>query len=510
MDLDNVNVEEIIKAALDRAEELLKLGLVPPAKMVVDQLLRVDSRNLNGLQLKGLIEYRSRNYVEAIKVFNLAVEVNETNPDNYNNLALCYLHSGNPTKGLECIVKACELRPNDVNFLNNWGFLERSNNNFDNAIDKFKQSLAIKEQATTWQSLGSVYGAVRNLDEAINCFQKAIELNNSEEDVVLAAHVDLAYAYHLKGEWEKAWVEYEYRIPFWHKTGRNPGRFYEKYPPEKNWNGTDDLTGKTVVIYCEQGAGDFIQFIRFVSQLTELGAKVIIDATPELETLFEEFGEVHTEVSSDRVYDYHISVLSFPYLLKTKNIDGVPFIFPEKKYLMEDYESNFKVGIVWAGNPSHPNDAIRSCYLSQFKSLAEIQGVKLFSFQKDIRKRTYANTPGVEIDLTVNCEDMKVVDLSEQLTDFSETASLLAEMDLVITVDTSVMHLAGAIGKETWGLIAYNPDWRWTIEGNSSPWYDSLELFRQEKFLEWNSVFDRVKEKLQSHVNAWRWKGDCT
>lgn len=502
MDLDNLNVEEIIQAALNRAEELLKLGLIPPAKMVIDQLLRVDPKNLNGLQLKGLIEYRCRNYKDAVDTFKFATEVDPENADNYNNLALCYLHSGNPSNGLESVRKACELKPNDVNFLNNLALLERSNGNLSRAIEVFKESLGVKEQTITWQSLGSAYGATKELDKAIDCFHKAIELNDSDEDTVLAAHVDLAYAYHLKGDWEKAWEEYEYRMPFWHKTGRNPGRFYEKYPPEKNWNGTDSLKGKKVVIYCEQGAGDYIQFVRFVPKLRELGAEVIMDAPVELKSLLENFGEVHTEFTKERPYDYHLSVLSLPYLLKLKHIKGKPYIPAKHLFSMNDYDDFYKVGIVWAGNPSHPNDAIRSCYLAEFKELSEIEGVKLFSFQKDVRKRTYVNVPGVEIDLTDNCEGMKVVDLSDQLTDFNATTSLLAEMDLIITVDTSVMHLAGAIGKETWGLIAYNPDWRWGIEGTTTPWYDCLRLYRQENFLDWKPIFAKIKEDLESRVEA--------
>jgi hypothetical protein len=162
---------------------------------------------------------------------------------------------------------------------------------------------------------------------------------------------------------------------------------------------------------------------------------------------------------------------------------------------MSDYDEFFKIGIIWAGNPGHPNDANRSVYLSNFRDIGNLPNVKLFNFQKELGKRVYANSD-VQIDFAENCEDMRLVDLSQSMKDFKETSELLVGMDLIITVDTSVLHLAGALGKQTLALIPYNPDWRWGIEGTDNAWYSSVKLFRQEELGDWETVFEKVKGEV--------------
>jgi len=491
----DIDLDDLVKNALNKTELLLKDGFIVEAEILVKQLLRVSINNLQGMQLYGLILFRKREYKEAIDVITQAIAMHESNAENHNNIALCYLHSGQSEKAFEHVSRAVELAPDNYNFTNNKGLICRARGDLVQAIKYFKQAIEKSDNSRAWENLGSVYGQQKKLDDAIDCFQKAISLDADN----LGAHVDLAYAHHLKGNWEKGWEEYEYRLEYWHSVGRNPGKFYDIYPPSGNWDGKESIANKKIVIYCEQGSGDMINFVRFVPLLKDLGAEVVIDAPPELKSLFEGFGAIRTNYSDVLEYDYHCSILSLPYLLKVKDnfMKETSYLGPISAHpSMVDYDKFFKIGVVWAGNPGHPNDANRSVYLKNFKGIANLPNVKLFSFQKELGNRVYANS-NVQIDLMENCEDMRLVDLSGNLDTFKDTAELVMGMDLMITVDTSVLHLAGALGKKTFALIPYNPDWRWGIEGSDNNWYSSVTLFRQEDLGDWKTVFDKVEEQVR-------------
>lgn len=487
-------IQEATDMALKRVEELLQLGYYPAARMVLDQLLIVNPECLNGLLFYGLLCYKEKKYSDSIMHLKQAISLSPDNPDAYNNIGLSYMESGQPKEAEVNLKKAIDLRPDNAIFVKNLAMVQRASGNLEEAVTTYKKALEIDPKSyDAWECIGSIYGQKKEIDKAIECFHKAIAINSES----LASRVDLAYAYHLLGEWEKGWENYEYRLKYWHKTGRNPGKFYEIYPPERAWNGVDSLKDKTVIVYCEQGTGDIIQFIRFVPWLTKAGAKVRIDVPDNLKELFKEFGPLKSEFPEE-TYDYHCSVMSLPYLFKIPREEylGDKPYFHAEKIDMKQYQDKFKVGIVWAGNPGHPNDINRSCKLSNFLPFQDIPGIQLFSLQKEIHPRAYANDPDKLIDLTEGCKDLKIVDMSMLLTDFAATASVIQSMDLIITVDTSVLHLAGAIGKETWALIPYNPDWRWKIEGNKTIWYDSVSLFRQPSFGDWSSVFKNVFDEL--------------
>lgn len=493
----NIDLEALKNQAVKKIEELFTAGFVKEAEVVVKQLLVVDPNHTAGLQLYGIILSRSRQYKEAIETFEKAIKLDSQNSENYNNIALCYMHNNEFNKALESINKAVELKPLSVDYIANCAMIKRASGDNLNAIETYKKALSLNESnPKVLECLGSCYGQEKQYDIAIECFLKALEIDPE----FLDAHVDLAYAYHLTGQWDKAWDEYEYRLDYWHAAGRNPGRFLNMYKKEKNWDGKTDLTGKKFVLYCEQGFGDMIQFIRFAPKLTELGAEVLIDAPEPLRGLFSKFGTVR-EGYSPEGYDYHCSVLSLPYLLNMKTPDkflSKPYIHVDGGLDMSDYKNTFNIGICWAGNPGHPNDGNRSCHLSNFRPLCNIPGVKLFSLQKESGKRVYTNLPGVEIDLTDGCQDMSIVDLSEFMIDYEATGRILNSLDLIITVDTSLLHLAGAMGKKAFALIPQNPDWRWTSEGDKTVWYDNVTLFRQDEPCNWKGVLEKIGEFVEN------------
>jgi hypothetical protein len=223
-------------------------------------------------------------------------------------------------------------------------------------------------------------------------------------------------------------------------------------------------------------------------------------------------------------YDYQFSLMSAQHLLGTE-ICGEPYIKPAtdsfKEYVKQDYPGTLNVAVVWAGNPAHPHDERRSIPLKRFRGLHDMKGVKLFSLQMDLRKRQYGSTirnmsseqQGVRdacqekfmaekgvVDYCEGCDDMRLVDLTSMIQSFEDTATVLAGMDMVICCDTATGHLAGAMGIPVWMLIPYNPDWRWTMTGDKTPWYDSMRLFRQKERNNWDEVFERVERELHATV----------
>lgn len=495
-------IKELVNSGLDIATKKFSSGNIEDAEIVVKQVLKVEPHNQQGLQLLGLIKHKKNEHEKAIEIFESALAGDPDNVENYNNLALCYAGIGNYPKAIELLEKAVVANPKGFMY-SNLGLQYRNNKDVDKAIENFEKSLALQETAHTWGMLGGCFGEKQNLDKAEECFRKSLELDPN----FAPGHVDLASIYQLRGEWKKAWEEYEWRFEVYQQT-----RFWQQiYEPEKKWDGKTDLHGKRLIVHSEQGVGDAIHFVRYVPLLKSLGAYTILHCWESLESLFKPLAdEIYTKDPSlipiyqkrpqdfdMPPYDLHCSMMSLPYLLKCEEIPQSPYLHTDKKINMGDYQGLFKIGIVWGGNPQHPNDANRSCKLNHFRPIYELPNIKLFSLQKDTRPRAYRFMP-TPIDLTEGASDMKIVDVSEFMNTFEDTAAIINGLDLVISVDTAVVHLAGAMGRPTWAMLAWNSDWRWKLVGETTEWYSSVKLFRQPQNGDWESVIQTIKNRLNN------------
>lgn len=496
------NIKELVSSGLGIATKKFSSGNTEDAEIVVKQVLKVEPSNQQGLQLLGLIKHKKNENEKAIEIFESALAVDPENIENQNNLALCYAGIGNYPKAIELLEKVVIENPKGFMY-SNLGLQYRNNKNIDKAIESFEKSLAIEPNAHTWGMLGGCYGEKQNLDKAEECFHRSLEIDPNFSH----GHVDLASIYQLRGNWEKAWEEYEWRFDVYQQT-----KFWQKiYEPEKKWNGKENLSRKKIIIHSEQGIGDAIHFVRYVPLLKNLGAYTIIHCWENLASLFKPLAdEIYTKEPSlvpiyqkrqadfdMPVYDFHCSLMSLPYLLKCKEIPGTPYLHTDKIINVDDYQGLFKIGIVWGGNPQHPNDANRSCKLNQFRPIYDLPNVKLFNLQKDTRPRAYRFVP-TPIDLTEDTSDMKVIDVSEFMGSFEDTAAIIKGMDLIISVDTSVLHLAGAINHPAWAVLAWNSDWRWKLQGDTTEWYSSIKLFRQPQNGDWESVFQTMANRLKN------------
>jgi len=296
----------------------------------------------------------------------------------------------------------------------------------------------------------------------------------------------------LQGDFKRGWQEHEWRWKC------------RDYPsPQRNfaqplWDGSA-LERRTLLLHTEQGLGDAIQFIRYLPLVAQRGGKIIIECQAELRRLFQTMLEkCPIVVRGDPLpaFDLHCPLLSLPLIFGTtlENIpQTVPYLHADaqdvKKWRerLDEHSPHLKMGLVWAGSPTNKNDRSRSIKLQSLAPLGQVPGVRLLSLQKGAAAAE-AKTPPM---------GMELVDYTQELTDFADTAALIANLDLLISVDTAVVHLAGAMGKLVWTLLPFSPDWRWLLERENSPWYPTMRLFRQQVIGDWDNVITRVASALQ-------------
>jgi hypothetical protein len=330
------------------------------------------------------------------------------------------------------------------------------------------------------------------LDEALSVCQRAIQLRPDHA----GAHWNKSLVLLLKGDFAQGWAEYEWR---WQsKDFRSPRRDF----PQPQWRG-EDPSGRTILLHAEQGFGDTIQFIRYAPLLAGRGARVIVECQPELQRLLGGVeGIQHLTARGEPLppFDLHTPLLSLPLAWGTrvKTIPGnVPYIKPDPALVGAwrgrlAGDSALKVGLVWAGSPIRKDDRYRSLPLSSLAPLAGVKGVSFYSLQKGKATEQAQNPP----------PGMNLIDMTEEIKDFADTAALISHLDLVITVDTAVAHLAGAMAKRVWTMLEFVPAWRWLLNREDSPWYPTMRLFRQPAIRDWATVIRRVAGELQNFCSS--------
>jgi len=485
-------IKKLVERAVTTSQEYIKSGRLLEAERILKQALRVDPECEPALQILTELLMGQQKGSEAISFYEKILELKPTDRVALNNIALCYATTGQGDKSIETLDKLVDLYPNDPAAHSNLALQYKEMGDDILAQKSYQVGIqTIPDNPDIRFNYGVFLAERLKFQEAIEQYERAIALRSD----FFLAHFNLGLLNLLLGNYTAGWRGYEWR--FGHDVFKNFKARFEG--PE--WHG-ESGHGKTILVYNEQGAGDAVQFVRYLPELKKKGFKVVFEAIYDLVDLMgqcEGVDQIIPQRPKDMPkYDYHVSIGSLPFKL------GIYEPFYSGEYIkptgalgsqaFENYEKYVKVGICWAGNPVHRHDSQRSCMLKHFKHLNTI-GTKLFGLQKDSRPRYWVGQ-GV-VDLTEGCEDMGVVDMSDLLINFNYTAAIMKCMDSIVTVDTAVAHIAGAMGLPCYLLLSWLPDWRWGLTGDSTGWYDSVKLVRQTKAGDYESRLKQIAYEIR-------------
>ena len=435
----------------------------------------------------GILLSKSSTPEESLPAFRQAVQLDSSNAEVHSNLAAAL---GKLKHWPECEVAArAAIRWNPGHALawGNLGNCLRDQGRYAEAEPALRETLRLNPtDAEAAGNLALTLATVGRHAEGLEWYNRSLEWKPANAEV----RFNRSLTRLALGDFERGWPEYEAR---WDTEQLKASRRTFPVPP---WEG-ESLAGKTILLHCEQGAGDTIQFVRFAKELRERGAEVLLQTTPALAALLRTVPGVARVIDEPRTevtFHCHSPLMSLPYRLgiRTETIPAaVPYVSAPAELVRKWKDrlapvKGVKVGIAWQGNPKHIGDRWRSVPLARFAPLAEIPGVTLCSLQVG-HGREQLDGAGFPI-----------LDLGAELApDFADTAAFIANLDLVIAVDTSIIHLAGALGKRVWAAIAFNGDWRWLKDRDDSPWYPTMRLFRQPALGDWDAVFARIAGKLE-------------
>ena len=369
----------------------------------------------------------------------------------------------------------------------------RTEEALDEALANYDRALAIKPDiAEALSNRGVTQQELRRYDQALASYDKALAIQPEFAE----AHFNQSLCRLLLGDFERGWEQYEWR---WKTTDfPSPNRSFS----QPLWLGKEDINGRTILLHAEQGLGDTIQFARYARVVAQKGARVILEVHSTLRSLMSDVAGAYRVLSRGEPlpeFDFHCPLLSLPLAFNTR-LQTIPATIPYLRATEAAVKtwnerlgqsSAVRVGIVWSGRQAHKNDHKRSIALSRLAALAS-PGVTLVSLQNELRAE----------DEQALAANPTIIHFGSELKDFSDTAALVSLVDLVISVDTSVAHLAGALGKPVSILLPFAPDWRWLLEREDSPWYPTARLVRQPRMGDWDSVIDMLMHDLRIQVEA--------
>lgn len=456
--------------------------------LALDPLLQPAAHNLALVHLRIAESLRAEGRLhEAHEHCAAAVRASPALAEAHNNLGTSLKDLGRVPEAQAAYRKALELNAHLAEAHLNVGTCLLEDGQEPDAQGHFQRALELQpESALALLGLGHVHDLRGERSQALACYRRAIGLDEN----LAEAHFNYALQLLATGDFENGWREYEWR---WRLDTRTTLR-----PHASHWEG-ESLSGRTILLYAEQGFGDAIQFMRYVPRVADRASHVLLRCHPELVDLARSMPKLRAVAASDDElppFDLCAPLMSLPRLLGTTSNSvpaDVPYLhsFPERasywRARIRRDEGPLHVGIAWASNPATKLGRLKSVRLEAFAAIAVPGDVMFHSLQKGPASRETVDAP----------KGMNLLDHDSELKSFADTAALIESLDLVITVDTAVAHLAGALGKPVWTLVAYPPVWRWAHEGEVSLWYPTMRLFRQPAPSRWDEVIGQVAKALR-------------
>ena len=479
--LNNLGIALLEQGRLDEAETLLRTAI-----------LHQPSYAEAYIHL-GAVLVKRENVHEAVACCQEAIRLQPDDEAAHYNLGIALRRQGDLHAAIECYRQALRLTPDHAKAHCNLGCIFLDLWRVDEALACFLEALRLEpSDSGTYADLALLYSKQGDLETAVDYSERGLRLR---PDCALLHH-NLGHVLLQMGHWQAGWTEYEWRWKYWEQEGR-PAPVFE----QPRWDGSP-LEGRTILLYAEQGFGDTLQFIRYASLVAERGGRVVVACpAPLIEVLIGCPG-IDRLIPMDGPFpaiDVQAPLMSLPHIFQTTP-DTVPASIP---YLFADAvrveswrqtlgqlrdapgEASFEIGIAWQGNPKFRSDRDRSFGLKEFAPLAELSGVRLVSLQFGA---------GTE-QLPPLLDTWPLIDLGDL--DFRDTASVMRNLDLVVSVDSAPAHLAGALGVPVWVALPFASDFRWFLDREDSPWYPTMRLFRQRKPGRWPDVFERMAAEVK-------------
>jgi tetratricopeptide (TPR) repeat protein len=444
---------------------------------------KMDSTKLtNKLQHAAQLQV-ARRFKEAEEIYRDVLRQHPKQPDALHLLGVIYAQAERMQEAIELIKRAIAIRPNASEYHNNLGNIYIRQGLTEEAMAAFSRAVELRPDYTkALSNLGGVLKKTGRYAAAMHAYERAISVTPTSGE----AHWNMGLLLLLQGQLKRGWAEYEYRfeVPELRETKRQCS--------QPRWDGSD-LRGKTILLHAEQGFGDAIQFARYIPLVAQKNGRIVVEVQPELQRLFASIAGIDVLVARPNplpAFDVHCPLMSLPHVFGT-TLETIPDRIPYLAVpgaLKELWgglagTSRRKIGLVWAGNPTHRNDRNRSIPPSILLELIRTTEADFISLQKP---RANDGMPNGQL-----------TDFTDELTDFADTAAVIENLDLVIAVDTAVAHLAGALGKPAWVLVPNAPDWRWLLDRDNSPWYPTVRLFRQPRPGDWSAVVLAVADQLK-------------
>lgn len=451
------------------------------------ETLKIDPNHFEAACNLGNAYLELNQIEEALASYDLAISIKPHYAEAYSNRGNALRKIDRLEEALISYDSAIAIEPNFAQAYLNRGVTMQAINRYEEAIDCYDKAISIRaDYAEAITNRGTALAALNRIQESIESYDQAIEAKPEYAD----AYWNKSLALLISGNFEQGWELYEYR---WDGNKVAPQKRKFSQPL---WLGDVSIVGKRILLHAEQGLGDTIQFCRYLKLLKGQAGRVILEVQHPLVTLFESFDGIDEVIQRGNPlpsFDYHCPLLSLPYAFKTtiKNISSqsTPYINADH-VKREQWNQKLgkkkmpRVGIVWRGNINHKNDKNRSINLNIIVNYLP-PGFEYISLQKEINEGERQ---------TMRASSIKNV--GENLIDFADTASICDLMDLIISVDTSVVHLAAALGKKTWLMLPFAPDWRWMLDRSDSPWYPTIKIYRQGADFCYESVLRRIRGDL--------------
>ncbi len=468
------------------AATLAHLRRLDEAKGEYQEVLRQKPDSAETCVNLGVVCMDRNELDEAVGLLRRAIEMRGRFAEAYSNLGGVLTRQGNAEEAIVVLEQALRLKPDSSEARNNLGIALAAEARFGEAEVRYRQVIDQNPQhADAIYNLGIALLKQGRVASAIEQFDQAIALAPDYAE----AHHNRSAALLLSEDFADGLPEYEWRF-----RSRDYGGFKSRWPL---WQG-EPLAGRTIVLVAEQGWGDTFQFIRYAQLVKQQAARVIAECPASLHAVLAQTPGVDEWISPESpapAADFCVPLLSLPYRLGTTYATipaDVPYVFADET-LVETWRErlgehqDFRIGIVWQGNPRFPDDRWRSIPLAAFAPLATLPNVQLVSLQKHAGLEQIATVAG----------DWPFVDLNDRIENFADTAAVMRHLDLVISCDTAPAHLAGALGVPVWVALPVVPDWRWLLEREDSPWYPAMRLFRQTAWGQWDEVFARMADEVR-------------